>query len=164
MDGMIGGDRIAYLLSPKVWYVGFFSQPVKNWWDRLSPEWCRHVMAWGYVPAAETWVVIDHVESRIIPLVIPDGDVFHGWLAMAYERRPRVLSVPVGDGSPYAGRVGHWCTTTTLRMLGTKSGAWRPIGLFRDLLAQGAEDVTPDYGHQDQREGSERGSRREEAA
>jgi hypothetical protein len=140
--------------APTVWYVVFLGRPVQRWFDHMSPEWCRHVFAFGYVPALDVWVVINPIEARHELSILPD-ETAETWLTELYMQPVRILKVRQEEGHWLNARVGNWCTTTIARLVGIRSRAWRPIGLYRDLLKAGAvpafedSDVDQDQSPQD---------------
>lgn len=146
-----------------VWNVAFMPTNSRNWWRFLSPTWCRHVLAFGYVPATDCWIVIENGEQRMIVLAIPDKQ-FATWLDHLRKRQPRILRIYAKDAKSGAHRFGNWCSTTVGRLTGVRGGAWRPIALYRSLLRDGAKPVFGTSPHVIQGLGPEGRSRDEAAA
>lgn len=123
-----------------VWNVAFMPTNSRNWWRFLSPAWCRHVLAFGFVPATDSWVIIENAEERMAVFAVSDAH-FSPWLARLMDRKPIVLRYYARNGKPSSHRFGNWCSTTVGRLTGVPGGAWRPLALYRSLLRDGAKPV-----------------------
>lgn len=136
-DGLIGP-------SPK-WYVMFSGlapdeqrTKIVDW---FQPRHCTHVSAFFYDPRGERWVVYDVNRGGIAINALP-SDLFDQFiLAMKRFRSARVFEV---DWRPIIRpplQLGMWCVVAVRYAIGSKSLAWRPIGLMRDLQKEGAREV-----------------------
>lgn len=125
-------------LSPVVWNVAFVPRALQSWYDLLSPEWCRHVFAFGYMQFTDAWVVVDPKDRITEISVLPDGDTMDQWLGEQVLGRAKVLRIHASLGPVYGNKLGNWCTQSIARLVGARKGAWRPIALYRELLAMGA--------------------------
>lgn len=123
-----------------VWNIAFIASDSRNWWRWLSPRWCRHVIAFGYVPATDSWVIIENGEERMAVLAIPDS-AFAIWLDAFKQRDPVILRHTARNGTKHSHRFGNWCSTTVGRLTGVPGGAWRPLTLYRSLIRDGAKPV-----------------------
>lgn len=123
-----------------VWNVAFLSSDGQGWWGVFSPRWCRHVVAYGYAPATDSWLVIENTPERAVLLSFTFEE-FDGWLEQLRRRAPVVLRYTARDAPAHAHRFGVWCSTMIARFCGVSGGAWRPLALYRSLRRDGAECV-----------------------
>ncbi len=126
--------------TPSVWTVVFVPKDREAWFDLLSPRWARHVLAFGYVPATDTYILVDPVEHAHLVAVVPWSDMRVRMMQWK-EAGVRALRIDQGPGGTYNARLGNWCTQTIARLIGLKSSALRPVALYRDLLRAGAYPV-----------------------
>lgn len=133
-DGALPAEMVC------VWNVAFMPTNSRNWWRMLSPAWCRHVLAFGYVPATDAWVVVENAEARMIVVSIPDA-CFADWLEQLRRRASVILRYHARDARGGQHRFGNWCSTTVGRLTGVPGGAWRPLALYRSLIRSGAKPV-----------------------
>lgn len=134
-------------VTPLVWNIAFCSSSVSSWWDVLSPAWCRHVLAFGFSPGTQTWTVVECGDDRLMVLSIPDGPVFDEWLARLMRAKAVILRHTAKDAPSHRHRIGVWCSSMVGRLTGVPGGAWRPMVLYRSLVADGAQPAfgTPPY-------------------
>lgn len=124
------------LAQPAFWFVAFLGAPVGHWADVLSPGWCRHVLAFGYCPRAAAWVWVDPANPAPLVAAAPAADAFYATLAELVAAGARVLRV---ESRPARGRpLLLTCVSVVAWLVGARSRALRPVGLYRDLLAAGA--------------------------
>lgn len=120
------------------WYVAFVPGPRTYWWDWLSPAWCRHCFAFGYHAMSDRWLVYDVEMSRTVLIAIEPEDMAPWLDEMRRNHGMRCLHVETGDGAPWYARMGLYCVSAVKHLIGARSGALRPVGLWRDLLKAGA--------------------------
>lgn len=136
----IGTDLTASHI-PAVWNVAFIPAPYRNLWDIVSPKWCRHVAAFAYVPATESWIAIEPAEDRTLAMGLPD-DALDIWVDDLRRRGAIILRIAAEKGRANQHRFGPvWCSTMIARLIGVPGGAWRPLALYRNLRRRGAEPV-----------------------
>lgn len=129
--------------TPSIWTVVFVPKEREVWFDALSPKWARHVLAFGYVPAVDAYILVDPVERAHQVAIVPWADMRVRMMQWK-DRGVRALRIEQMPGGTYNARVGNWCTQTIARLVGVKSSALRPVALYRDLLKAGAYPVFED--------------------
>lgn len=126
----------------KGWLIVF--HPHSTWWvERLCPGRWKHVSAVGFVPEANAWVALSWELGRMRVCVVPDVnflDWFGGWCGEGVG----VLRVeaPTFDRGGWRPRLGLFCASMVAHVLGLRRGALWPDGLWRSLVANGAEVAT----------------------
>lgn len=123
-----------------VWDVVFVPRGADRWFDRLSPWWCRHVLAYGYASKVGGWVVFNPTEG-FTAIDVMTEERFAVWRREMLGRASAILRCRVRSDGGGAGRVGIFCTAAVKHLLGLRSRALRPIGLYRDLLRTDAEVI-----------------------
>jgi len=136
------------LLAIRSWHIVFVARERESWWDLLtSPDW-RHVCAYGYHVSEACWVIYDPTETYT-RVVLADDDGLDEWLMGIGPRMTAVLRTTVKAQPRPLSRLGFFCTSAIKHLLGFPSGAFRPEALYRDLKADGAEEVFRlEYGRQ----------------
>ena len=124
------------------WFVAFHSW-APTWWVRLIPGRFKHVCVFGYSGAARTWIFLDTSLAAMRVILLPDGKVAQDMLAH-WSADASVLKIRSRDGLPSRLRIGLWCVPAVKLLLGLRSGALRPDGLWRDCLKAGATVVFAD--------------------
>jgi len=127
--------------GPAFWYVVFRRSSTLRWLDRIVPGPWKHVLAIGYFPDARCWIAIDpmlcgfqvDVQRREEAGNFLDRIVGDGGVLRVEARRGPVRRLP-----------SFWCVPAIAAMVGSSSGALLPGGLWRDLVAEGAEIVPND--------------------
>lgn len=125
------------------WYVAFIPAGVRWWWDYLSPQEFRHVLAFGYIGYSDSWAVVNPGVAHTGVFMIPDSE-FPAYLGSLKAIGAKILKTQVISDAKYSARLGNWCTQTVSRLIGVRSSAWRPVALYRDLLRAGAEPAFED--------------------
>jgi hypothetical protein len=136
-------DEFPNSMQPRLWRVAFVGRRAETWFDIFSPEWARHVLAFGYVPECNCWVICNPALRRTEVSVVPDEAIVE-WLTDLFMMPVEILEYRPEPGSPYSARLGNWCTTTIIRVLGIRSRALRPVALYRDLVRNGATPESED--------------------
>lgn len=127
--------------EPINWLLVFSPSTTIRWIDRVLPGRFKHVMACAYATEAKAWVFYEVTLLRTQIFVMPEaaGDrFFAGRLA---DHGTGVLRIGRQNGHWSRGRIGTWCVPAVKRLIGLRSGALRPDGLWRDCVAAGAEIV-----------------------
>jgi len=138
---------------PAAWYVAFYGEEKRWWWDRLSPSGFHHVLAFGYCAHAECWLVYDVQHGRSYVRALKTN-AFSAWLASLPEHRKILHIETQGLQAPPSWRVGFWCTIAVAHLLGIPSRALRPVALYRDLMAHGARPAfEPEQAHDQEQVG-----------
>lgn len=117
------------------WYAAFFDGETRHWWWSLCHPGFRHVCAFGYDAEQRIWLLYDVCLARTHIRALTSEQMDSWVLALPTHRR--ILCVRTGADAP-AHRLGFWCTTAVVHLLGRRSRALRPQALYRDLLAHGA--------------------------
>lgn len=130
------------IVQPQVWNL-VFNRKALTRRGRLVPGEFKHVRAYAYVPGMHLWVFYDPNFSATDLLLARDGahlDVVRAWLGDDGEQITMRLSPRRRRWFP----CGFWCVPAIKHLLGLRSGALRPDGLYRDCLRNGGlpvEDV-----------------------
>lgn len=125
--------------TPRLWLV-FFSEPDRPaWWARVLRPGFRHVYAVSYFADQQRWVYFDPSRFRT---------AIHLFTA---EQAPEAIArmmVPATAILRVASRADRlnapafpWCVGQIKGLLGIRSWAVTPHGLYLALLARGAEAV-----------------------
>lgn len=126
-------------VEPASWLVFFWPSSKMPWLDRLLPGRFKHVSAAGYVAETATWLFVNPQRGRTIVEAIPDGDEafrLNGWCD-----RAEVIVMPRGFDLGYRFRGPFSCVSVVAALLGLRSGALRPDGLYRDCLRAGGRPI-----------------------
>ena len=125
--------------SPIRWQVCFVRRAEMWWVDRFVPGRFKHVSVAGWISDTQTWVFFDinlwRTSVKVLPLEA--GDVRY---ALA-QRHAKVLKVKARRDGRMLLRFGFWCVPGVKHLLGVRSGALLPAGLWRDLVRSGAEPI-----------------------
>jgi hypothetical protein len=110
------------------------------------PGYYKHVRAYGYLPGIRSWLFYDcNLTGRSVS-VAPDSDDTVRTVMWAFVRDCDIISMPaVRAGTmPWLTRLGWWCVPDMKSLIGLRSRAITPDGLYRDCLrAEGALRLTP---------------------
>lgn len=126
----------------KAWLIVFHTQ--STWWvERLCPGPWKHVTAVGFVPDAQAWIGLSWELGRLRVCVVPEAK-FDAWFATWIGPEAGILraAAPDFDRGPWRPRAGLFCTSLVSHLLGLRFGALLPGGLWRLLIANGAEIVS----------------------
>jgi hypothetical protein len=128
------------VVTDRLWLV-FFAEPRDPaWWARyLLRSGFRHVYAVSWYADQERWVEFNPTST---------GTVIRLWKAEDFPNRLAALLNESTAVLRVASRTDRWnasasayCVGAVKSLLGIRSGALTPYGLYRDLLARGAEPV-----------------------
>lgn len=121
------------------WHVAFFSVG-KYRWARFVPGRFKHVAAFGYSHACRTWVIYDVTLSGTRIYVLPDGPdgkaILADWLVGVTVLRPKNMK------STTVPWFGFYCVPAVRHLTGAPVRCATPTGLYRGLVAEGAEVIT----------------------
>jgi hypothetical protein len=99
----------------------------------------KHVTAFGYVEAVDHWLFFDW-RARALDLIVARGD--HATQLMAhYTRDADLLGIDARPGIGTGFQAGLWCVPAIRHLVGIRGSALRPDALWRDCIAQGAENL-----------------------
>jgi hypothetical protein len=118
-------------------FVAFVGRDRRFWTDWFNPRGFRHCCPFWFDPELERWVVLDSTHGGV-SLITLRPDEFDRWLVVLQRSGARFLAIPRRRSPAFFFRLGLWCVPFTAHAIGARSRAWRPIGLWRDLLRQGA--------------------------
>lgn len=122
---------------PRVWLVFFGDAAGPNWWARMLAPGYRHVSAACWHVEEKRWVYFNPTRRGLVIELYGEGSFPFAELVRGSTATLRFVSRFDRTGAP---AVFH-CVGAIKALLGIRSRAFRPIGLFRDLLARGAEIV-----------------------
>lgn len=131
-------SRLSDEFTPIWWNVVFLPRDFRSWWDIFSPRWCRHVLAYGYVPHSDRWLVVDPQENRTIVAAMTDAQL-DAHLELWLGQDPYIVRIKSGDGSRYANRALQTCSSVIAQTIGLDRSAWRPALLMQRLRDLNAE-------------------------
>lgn len=127
------------IVEPASWLVFFWPSSSRPWVDRLVPGRFKHVSAAGYIAATSTWLFVNPAGPRLMIEAIPDG--MEVQRMEAWARGTTVLLMPGGAMRGLWVAPARTCVSVVASLLGIRSGALRPDGLYRDCLRAGARQV-----------------------
>lgn len=122
------------------WFL-CFDRRSTTWWVRLIPGRYKHVRAFGFVPLMDLWLFFDVTLAGQWLIVARDGSPECEAMIERWWQGCDVLKVKRGRGAVGASRLGLWCVPAVAGLVGVRSGALRPDGLWRECIGQGAENL-----------------------
>lgn len=122
------------------WHVVFRDNRMNSVWNFFTIPGYRHVAAYGYSPDKNVWIVVDPGRDCMTVQVL-DMDELAAWVRVNGDRTSSILRIDAKEGGYAASRFGHTCVTAIKRLIGLRSGAFTPQGLFHEMRRHGAEDV-----------------------
>src|SRR5581483_3821694 len=124
---------------PRLWLVFFGEACGRPWWARALRPGFRHVSAAAWFDRAERWIYFDPLSSGL-HIEIDTHAGFGSRFAQLWRDSAAILRV---RAVPRQGRLppAFFCVGAMKALLGTRSRALSPRGLYRDLLREGAELV-----------------------
>lgn len=124
------------------WFV-CFDTTTPTWWVRLIPGRYKHVRAFGFVPLMGLWIFFDVALAGHSLFVARDGTPQCEAMIERWWNGCDVLKVKRSRGPAGLSRIGLWCVPAVAGLIGVRSGALRPDGLWRECVRQGAEILAP---------------------
>jgi hypothetical protein len=125
--------------TPGAWYAVFYGKGRRTlWWDWLCRPGFQHVLAFGYEPRSDRWLVYDVTQARTYVRAYEPAE-FPRWLdALPDGHKILLFEADDAPARPFW-RTGFWCVPATAHLIGAPSRALRPEGLYRDLVRLGAK-------------------------
>lgn len=131
-----------FLTRPAFWHVAFIRDETEHLIDLISPKGFRHVLCYGYVMEFGAWIVVDPSIRKNDIHLIKEGGPMAEFLWGLMGRGATVVRMPSREqAAPIDSALPATCVNIVKRTIGIRSGALRPIALYRDLLADGGEIV-----------------------
>jgi hypothetical protein len=125
--------------KPRLWLVIFSEADSPAWWARFLRSGFRHVYAVSYFADQERWVCVDPARNRLM-VELFTAEQAPRVLARMMETAGAVLRVASRRDRLNAPAFG-FCGGSMKALLGIRSWALTPRGLYRELLRRGAETV-----------------------
>jgi hypothetical protein len=124
------------------WFVGFvgdYPNRKRCWFDIFTTPAFRHVCAIGYDPVHKVWIIYEPgVSNTDIRLFHPRDEELNRLITFISIYGKWVKFKPSAHPVPF-GRWRHYCVPAIAHLLGIRSSALTPRGLYGDLIKQGAE-------------------------
>lgn len=124
---------------PRLWLIFFSDADAGAWWAWLFRPGFRHVTAAAWFAGAERWVYYNPTRRGTIIDVATDAE-FGPRFQQLVQDSAAILRVRSGYDRGNAPAVTY-CVGSIKALLGIRSCALGPWGLYRHLLANGAELV-----------------------
>jgi len=125
--------------EPVRWLLAFSRETTIPWLRQL-PLCYRHVSAFGYVGGdAGVWLFFDWRQNRLQVSAARD-DLQIRTLMHEFCHDADLLGMPASDRSSW-GMAGGYCVPAVKHLIGLRSRALTPSGLYRDCLRAGAEII-----------------------
>ena len=118
-------------------FVLFLGRKRRYWTDWLCSENFRHCAPFWFDAHIQRWVIMDSVPLGIHYAHLSPEE-FDEWLVLVKRAGARILRTNKRNSPHFFSRLGLWCVPFTAHVIGSRSSAWRPEGLWRDLLKEGA--------------------------
>lgn len=123
-------------IEPELWNV-VFHRDVTCWWHRLLPGEFKHVFAYAYIPELDLFMVYDVWRKRTRIVLLPHcGRAIEGLSDMTTNAEVVKFRARIRAGVPFA---AFSCVSTIKHLLGIRSVAVTPSGLYRCLIKLGGE-------------------------
>jgi hypothetical protein len=126
-------------VEPDVWFVVFHPMSATRWLNWI-PMRFRHVSAFAYVHAAGAWLIYDVQFWCTRHILLPDNTAALDFLAQ-FTEGCAVLHMKRPGPSRLWFRLGFWCVPAMKHLLGLRSSALLPSGLYRDCRRAGAKII-----------------------
>jgi hypothetical protein len=125
--------------TPRLWIVFFTDADRAWWWTRFFRRGFRHVCAASWYAGAERWVYFNPVARGTVLEVMTDAEFGPRFQQLIRDSSAilRMRTVHERSNPPAA----FFCVGAIKGLLGIKSWALGPYGLWKELKARGAEPV-----------------------
>lgn len=123
----------------RLWLVFFGDAQETLWWVRGLRPGFRHVSAAAYYADQERWVYVNPTRLGLI-VEVWRPDEFGARLGQLAAESAAIVRMPSRADLPCLPGAA-WCVGVVKALLGIRSCALAPLGLYRHLLANGAEPV-----------------------
>lgn len=118
----------------------FFSEPPGSyWWARFFRPGFKHVSAASWFDLEQRWVYFNPARPGTTILVIRSEE-FGPLLAQLQASSRAILRVR-SEQNRFRTPAAWFCVGALKALLGIRSRAFSPYGLYRDLVRRGAEPV-----------------------
>ncbi len=124
--------------EPSWWHVVFVPRPLKHWFDIFTPRWCRHVFAFGYSQASNSWIVIDPAHGKTHLMIYKDDD-FTEVLAKYCDDDCVILQIKGQKTHVLRHRLFQTCSTVVARVIGIGGNSLTPHVLAKTLRLHNAK-------------------------
>lgn len=131
------------MIIPCEWFVVFKKKSMMRW-ANWAPGKFKHCFAMTFIAEQQIWVFVEFAALSGTAVSICANGEADGWLAEA-SRDAVVVKMPAGLAKGWP--LGLWCVPLTAHVIGLKSSALLPDGLFRDCMANGGEIVIAGDAH-----------------
>lgn len=121
------------------WLIFFSEGDAPAWWKCWFARGFRHVCAMAWFADQERWVYFNP-GWRSTGIVVGRAAELDALHADLMARATAVLAFPSSEGRSFAPPT-FFCVGAIKALLGLRSRALCPFGLYRDLLRRGAEVV-----------------------
>ena len=133
--------------EPTSWCV-VFNVEAATGWARWVPGRFKHVRAFAFVPAAQTWLFYDVSFAGTEIQAIPDGPDARAaiWSYIGPPGASVIVSVPRLPERRRLAPWSNWCTTSLRHLLRLPGSALRPTAFYRECLANGGTPFEAEHG------------------
>jgi hypothetical protein len=125
----------------RLWLIFFGDTPRRAWWANVLRPGFRHIAAMSWYAAEQRWVYFDPACSGTVIRILT-ADEAPALIDRLLAQSSAVLRVASRHDRGNAPAV-CFCVGQVKALLGVRSRALTPYGLYRDLLARGAQVVHP---------------------
>lgn len=125
--------------EPHLWVIFFGDTRQGHWWCRLLRPGFRHVAAAAWFVRQERWVIVDPVAGGTVVEVLRAEEA-NGWIGQLFAGASAVVRFESGHARAMQPATG-FCVAQIKALLGVRCRALTPYGLYRHLIAHGAEIV-----------------------
>lgn len=133
------------IAEPFEWFV-VFDRTTRLWWLRLLPGF-KHVMAFGYCPVLDIWLVYNVVWSGTRITAMPHDQPTKDALTLIMSAGETIRIAPPRHRPHPLSRVGFTCVAAVTHLLGLRCVAVTPTRLYRFLLSNGGTLIRGPAGH-----------------
>lgn len=123
------------------WYIGFtgdYEGRGRHWYDIFTKPGFRHVLALGYDPDLSAYVLYDPTHAGTTITILSADDRAVDLLILHVKETGCWLKVNPGGNRFLFGQWRFYCVPAIKHLVGLKSCALSPHGLYRDLVKAGA--------------------------
>jgi hypothetical protein len=129
------------MILPGTWLVCFYDPVTPSWHARFARKGFGHCNVAGFIPEIEKWMIADWSAQGLATYLLESEAMTPIFAALSLHgkvlavdvprRRPKFLPVP---------RI-FYCVPLVKQVIGLRSGALTPYGLFCVLRARGARPM-----------------------
>jgi hypothetical protein len=143
---MLGLVRLVAVEPPpakrlrRLWLIFFSNTADNHWWTRFLTPGFRHVTAAAWFATEERWVYFNPTARGTVIEIATDAE-FGPRFQQLVQDSTAILLAPSQQQRRYA-PAAFFCVGAIKALLGIRCCALGPLGLYRHLLANGAEPFT----------------------